>query len=72
MTEEKFMVDFGAVKLSSLVLTNDKEHYERMKTRKDIGVLFEPSLLKSEAMQPIYLIGILEDRADPIPSPKPD
>ncbi|KYG89038.1 hypothetical protein A0U40_13505 [[Bacillus] sp. KCTC 13219] len=55
--ENKWAFDFGQVNLKSLILTNDKEWYEKMKAQGNIGVLFEPSLLIDE-VNPFYLVGI--------------
>lgn len=62
---EVFTIDFGAVNLKSLILTNDVVHYEKMKARNNIGVLFEPIVLEHfnvEPNVPIYLIGIHADK----------
>lgn len=64
MSDNHFSVDFGAVNVKSLILTNDKELYEKLKTQSNIGVLFEPSVLnenKSNNITDFYLIGIQED-----------
>lgn len=74
-SENITIIDFGSVNLESLILTNDKELYERLKAQGNIGVLFEPSVLQDrelEATSNFYLIGIQEDKQDSHPSPKSD
>jgi len=62
---DTFSVDFGSVNLSNLILTNDKELYEKKKAQGNIGVLFEPKVLQKPNLEQtvnFYLIGILEDK----------
>jgi len=63
--EQKFTIDFGAVNLSSLILTNDVTLYDKAKAQNNIGVLFEPTVLEemdNYKATPFYLIGILEGK----------
>lgn len=74
-TKDTFTVDFGSVNLNSLILTNDKELYEKRKAQGNIGVLFEPSVLQDKGFETttnFYLIGIQEDKQDFHPYPKSD
>lgn len=60
----RFVIDYGAVNLKSLVVTNDADYYEKMKAQDNIGVLFEPKVIGDvELGEPpkIYAIGILAD-----------
>ncbi len=60
-----FTVDFGAVNLKSLILTNDIERYEQIQAQGKIGVLFEPVVLgnaNTYETNPFYLVGIQEDK----------
>jgi len=43
--EQKFIVDYGAVNLESLIITNNKEEYEKRKAQNNVGVLFEPKVI---------------------------
>lgn len=56
------LVDYGESNLKSLILTNDKKEYERLKAQDNIGVLFEPEPFGIETDSPIYLVGIQKDK----------
>lgn len=73
--QKPIIVDFGKVNLKSLILTNDVEHYEKLKTQSNIGVLFEPSVLnenESHNITDFYLIGIQKDKQGQHLYPKSD
>jgi len=58
-------VDYQEANLKKLIITNDKEIYEDMKTDKNIGVLFDPIVFSKSGFNPtdeIYVIGILQDK----------
>lgn len=60
----RFAIDYGAVNLKSLVVTNDADYYEKMKAQDNIGVLFEPKVIGDVELgetAKIYAVGILAD-----------
>ncbi|USG65210.1 hypothetical protein NDK47_24310 [Brevibacillus ruminantium] len=60
----RFVIDYGAVNLKSLVVTNDADYYEKMKAQDNIGVLFEPKVIGDVELgetAKIYAVGILAD-----------
>lgn len=59
MPNDKFIIDYGPVNLKSLIITNDKEEYEKRKAQNNIGVLFEPEII--EGKTPIYAVGVMQD-----------
>jgi len=57
----KVTIEFGSVELKSLTLTNDVERFKELQAQGNIGVLFEPEILKDvnlENATSFYLIGI--------------
>lgn len=59
-----FTIDYGQVNLKSLILTNDIQLYEKRKAQGNIGVLFEPKVIKDidlEELPKIYVVGTLGD-----------
>jgi hypothetical protein len=57
---DSWMVDYANVNINRLIITNDKELYEKQKAQNNVVALLEPSVLKNmnvDSKEPIYLVG---------------
>lgn len=65
MEYSKFVFEYGEINLKNLIVTNDIKLFEELKAQDNVGVLFEPEIIKhfnSLEKQSIYLVGILKDK----------
>lgn len=53
MNETKTLIDFGEVNIKKLIVTNDKEYFEKRKSESNVEALLTPQVLSGE----LYLIG---------------
>ncbi|MDO4721624.1 MAG: hypothetical protein Q4A78_13250 [Peptostreptococcaceae bacterium] len=53
MNGEKTLIDFGEVNIKRLIVTNDKEYFEKRKSESNVEALLTPQVLSGE----LYLIG---------------
>ncbi len=57
--ENTIIIDYGAVNLKSLIVTNSLEEYQKRKAQGNTGVLFEPQLMERDKPPNLYAVGIL-------------
>ncbi|MEM5817325.1 MAG: hypothetical protein AAGU16_05605 [Desulfitobacterium hafniense] len=57
--ENTIIIDYGAVNLKSLIITNSLEEYQKRKAQGNTGVLFEPQLMECSKLPNLYAVGIL-------------
>ena len=57
--ENTIIIDYGAVNLKSLIITNNLEEYQKRKAQGNTGVLFEPQLMEQDKRPNLYAVGIL-------------
>ncbi len=55
------IINYGAVNLKSLVITNSLGEYQKRKAQGNTGVLFEPQLMDHGKEPNLYAVGILAD-----------